>query len=73
MAQTPQPPNIEAQRVAMKRLDFLVDESSGQASAARGPGAFVELEQSEVAQFKLGGMVIMIEAVGRNKSDGKLC
>jgi hypothetical protein len=72
MAQTPQTPNIDAQRAAMKRLDFLVGEWSGQASAARGPGVVVELEQSEVAQFKLDGLVLMIEGVGRTKSDGKL-
>ena len=72
MAQTLQTPNIEAQRAAMKRLDFLVGEWSGQASAARGPGVVVDLEQSEVAQFKLDGLVLMIEGVGRTKSDGKL-
>ena len=72
MAQAPQTPNVEAQRAAMKRLDFLVGEWSGQASAARGPGIVVELEQSEVAQFKLDGLVLMIEGVGRTKSDGKL-
>ena len=72
MAQIPQTPNIEAQRAAMKKLDFLVGEWSGQASAARGPGVVVELEQSEVAQFKLDGLVLMIEGVGRTKSDGKL-
>jgi hypothetical protein len=72
MAQTHQTPNIEAQRAAMKRLDFLVGEWSGQASAARGPGVVVELEQSEVAQFKLDGLVLMIEGVGRTKCDGKL-
>jgi hypothetical protein len=32
----------------MKRLDFLVGEWSGQASAARKPGVVVHLEQSEV-------------------------
>jgi hypothetical protein len=72
MAQTHQAPTIEAQRAAMKRLDFLVGEWSGQASAARGPGVVVDLEQSEVAQFKLDGLVLMIEGVGRTKSDGKL-
>jgi hypothetical protein len=72
MAQAPQTPNIEAQRAAMKKLDFLVGEWSGQASAARGPGIVVELEQSEVAQYKLDGLVLMIEGVGRTKSDGKL-
>jgi hypothetical protein len=72
MAQTHQAPTIEAQRAAMKRLDFLVGEWSGQASAARGPGVVVDLVQSEVAQFKLDGLVLMIEGVGRTKSDGKL-
>ena len=65
-------PNIEVQRAAMKRLDFLVGEWYGQAFAARGPGVVVDLEQSEVAQFKLDGLVLMIEGVGRTKSDGKL-
>jgi len=69
--QTPRTPNLEAQRAAMKKLDFLVGEWSGHASAARGPGVIVELEQSEVAQFKLDGLVLMIEGVGRNKSDGQ--
>jgi hypothetical protein len=55
----------------MKRLDFLVGEWYGQAFAARGPGVVVDLEQSEVAQFKLDGLVLMIEGVGRTKSDGK--
>jgi hypothetical protein len=65
-------PNVEAQRAAMKRLDFLVGEWVGHASVARAPGVFVELEQSEVAQFKLDGLVLMIEGVGRTKTDGKL-
>ena len=69
MAQTPQTPNMEAQRTAMKKLDFLVGEWSGQASVTRG-GVVIELEQSEVAQFKLDGLVLMVEGVGRTKSDG---
>ena len=72
MAQTTQTPDVEAQRAAMKRLDFLVGEWSGHASAARGPGVIIELEQSEVAQFKLDGLVLMIEGVGRTKSNGKV-
>ncbi len=71
MAQVPQTPNMEAQRAAMKKLDFLVGEWSGQASVARG-GVIVELEQSEVAQFKLDGLVLMVEGIGRTKSDGKV-
>lgn len=72
MAQTPRTPNIEAQRTAMKKLDFLVGEWSGQASAVRGPGVVIELNQTESAQFKLEGLVLMIEGIGRTNSDGNL-
>jgi len=72
IAQTPQTPNIEAQRAAMKKLSFMVGEWSGEASVVRGPGRVVELSQTEVAKFKLDGLVLMIEGVGRAKSDGKI-
>jgi len=71
MAQTPQTPDIEAQRTAMKKLSFLVGEWSGEAFLFRGPGRVVELNQTESAQFKLDGLVLMIEGVGRTKSDNK--
>jgi hypothetical protein len=66
-----QTPNLETQRTAMKKLSFLIGEWSGEATAARGPGITAELHQTEVAEFKLGGLVLMIEGVGRTKSDGK--
>jgi hypothetical protein len=72
MAQTPRKPDVEAQRTAMKKLEFLVGEWSGEASVLRGPGQFAELAQTESAQFKLDGLVLMIEGVGRTKADGKL-
>ena len=72
MAQTPRTPDVEAQRAAMKKLGFLVGEWSGEASALRGPGQFVELTQTESVQFKLDGLVLAIEGVGRAKADGKL-
>jgi hypothetical protein len=72
MAQTSRTPDIEAQLIAMKKLGFLVGESSGHASVLRGPGQFVELAQTESAQFKLDGLVLAIEGVGRAKADGKL-
>ncbi len=72
MAQTPPTPNLEAQRTAMKKLDFLIGEWSGQASATRGPGVVIELNQTESAEFKLGGLVLMIEGTGRTRSDGNL-
>jgi hypothetical protein len=71
MAQAPKTPNVEAQRAAMKKLQFLVGEWSGKASALRGPGQFVDLVQTESAQFKLDGLVLVIEGVGRAEGDGK--
>jgi hypothetical protein len=68
MAQTP---NIEAQRTALKKLSFLIGEWSGEASAARGPGVVLELSQTEVAEFKLDGLILIIEGIGRTKADGK--
>ena len=56
----------------MKKLAFLVGEWSGEASVLRGPGQFAELAQTESVQFKLDGLVLMIEGVGRTKADGKL-
>jgi hypothetical protein len=55
----------------MKKLGFLVGEWSGHASVLRGPSQFVELGQTESAQFKLDGLVLAIEGVGRAKADGK--
>ncbi|SRR5579871_1325044 len=70
-AQTVRTPDIEAQRAAMKKLSFLIGEWSGEASVLRGPGTIVEINRTQVAQYKLGGLVLMIEGVGRTKSDNK--
>jgi hypothetical protein len=64
-------PNIEAQRAAMKKLEFLIGKWTGQARVLRGPGDPVEMIQTEEAQYKLDGLVLLIEGVGRAKSDGK--
>jgi hypothetical protein len=72
MAQTPHAPNVEAQRTAMKKLEFLVGEWSGEATVLRAPGQFVDMAQTESAQFKLDGLVLLIEGVGRAKTDGKV-
>jgi hypothetical protein len=55
----------------MNRLGFLAGEWSGEATVLRGPGQVVDMNQSESAGFKLGGLVLMIEGVGRSKADGK--
>ena len=72
MAQVPRTPDVEAQRAAMKKLGFLIGKWSGEASVLRAAGQFVDLNQTEEAQFKLDCLVLMIEGVGRTKSDGKL-
>ena len=56
----------------MKKLEFLVGDWSGEATVLRGPGQFAEMAQTESAQFKLDGLVLMIEGVGRTKTDGKV-
>jgi hypothetical protein len=65
-------PNLVAQRAAMKRLSFLVGKWEGEARVLRGPGEFVELIQTEQAQYKLDGLVLLIEGIGRIKSDGQV-
>jgi hypothetical protein len=71
MAQQPRIPNIEAQRAAMKKLEFTVGKWAGEARLLRGPGDPVLLMQTEEAQYKLDGLILLIEGVGRTKADGK--
>src|ERR1700730_2807505 len=71
MAQQPRIPNIEAQRTAMKKLEFMVGKWAGEARLLRGPGDPVSLMQTEEAQYKLDGLILLIEGVGSNKVDGK--
>ncbi|HEX8763765.1 MAG TPA: hypothetical protein VF740_01335 [Candidatus Acidoferrum sp.] len=71
MAQLPRTPDISAQRAAMKKLDFLVGKWVGEARVLRGPGQPVVLLQTEEAQFKLDGLILEIEGIGRTKLDNK--
>jgi len=71
MAQLPRVPDLEAQREAMKKLGFLVGKWAGEARLLRGPTESVELLQTEEAQYKLDGLILVIEGVGRTKSDGQ--
>jgi hypothetical protein len=72
MAQLPRIPNLEAQRAAMKKLGFTVGKWAGEARLLRGPGEPVVLIQTEETQYKLDGLILVTEGVGRNKADGKL-
>ncbi|HTS25334.1 MAG TPA: hypothetical protein VMH81_05645 [Bryobacteraceae bacterium] len=65
-----QQPNVAAQRQAMKKLEFLVGHWSGTASVVRGTGEPLKLTQTEDVQFKLDGLVLLIEGTGRG-ADGQ--
>jgi hypothetical protein len=58
-------PDLEAQRAAMERLSLLVGTWIGEAQVLRAPGQTVQLVQSEEAQFKLGGLILVIEGIGK--------
>jgi len=66
----PRTPDLAAQRDAMQKLDFLIGKWVGEARALRGPGEPVELIQTEEAQYKLDGLILQIEGIGRTKSSG---
>ena len=65
-----QQPNLQAQREAMGKLKFLVGKWSGDATVQRGPKETVKVKQSEDVQFKLGGLLLLIEGTGRNPDTG---
>lgn len=64
-------PNLEAQRAAMKKLAVLVGRWAGEARIRRGSGAPMELDQTEEAVYKLDGSLLLIEGVGRRKTDSR--
>jgi hypothetical protein len=70
-AQTPRAPDIDAQRAAMKKLSFLKGKWSGEARLFRGAAEPTLVTQTEEAQYKLDGLLLVIEGVGRNNADGK--
>lgn len=69
MAQQLRTPDLDKQRAAMKKLSFLIGRWSGQAHLQRGLGEPALLMQTEEAQYKLDGLVLMIEGIGRTVSD----
>lgn len=71
MTQPLRVPDVESQRAAMKKLSFLIGRWVGEARILRGPGETVELNQTEEAQYKLDGLILTIEGIGRSKADGK--
>lgn len=60
----------EAQRQAMRKLSFLVGRWSGPVTIYRGPGEPLHLTQSEDVQYKLNGLVMLVQGKSTG-SDGK--
>jgi hypothetical protein len=58
--------NLAAQREGMKKLSFLAGKWSGDGVVVRGPGQQMKLHQTEDIQYKLDGLVMLIEGTGRN-------
>ena len=65
-------PDVQRQRAAMEKLRFLVVSWSGQARIWRGPDSSVDLIQTEQVTYKLDGLILTIEGVGKNRSDDKV-
>jgi len=67
MAQLPRTPDIQAQRAAMQELAFLVGTWAGEGRLHRAPGEPLVVTQTEEAQYRLDGLILSIEGVGRSK------
>lgn len=63
-------PDKAAQIEAMKKLDFLVGKWEGEATVRMGPGEPLKLKQSEHVEYRLDGLVLLVEGTGRNPDSG---
>jgi hypothetical protein len=70
-AQQPVSSSVDAQREAMRKLSFLAGHWSGPVTIVRGTGAALHLIQTEDVEYKLDGLVLLIE--GKSASaEGKV-
>jgi hypothetical protein len=63
-------PSTDAQRQAMQKLAFLAGRWSGPITIIRGPGEPLKATQTEDVQYKLDGLVLLIEGKSVD-SEGK--
>lgn len=70
-AQQPAPNGAEAQRDAMRKLSFLAGRWSGPVTISRGPGEPLHFAQTENVEYKLDGLVLLIEGKSTDP-DGKV-
>src|ERR1700730_13798832 len=64
-------PTPDAQRDAMKKLDFLVGEWKGESWSEFVPGKRTTSQGTETVQSKLNGLLVVMEGVHRRKGDDK--
>jgi hypothetical protein len=67
-----QAPDTAAQREAMKKLSFLVGKWTGEASILSNPSGPFKVNQTEEVQYKLDGLILLIEGTGRNQKTGEI-
>lgn len=70
-AQQPASNSADVQREAMRKLSFLAGRWSGTATIARGPGEPLHLAQTEDVEYKLDGLVLLVQGKGTS-TDGKV-
>jgi hypothetical protein len=64
-------PTGEANREAMKKLDFLVGKWKGEATMTLGPDRKEKFTQTEDVEYRLGGTILVVEGVGTGKLPGQ--
>jgi hypothetical protein len=62
--------SVSAQREAIKKFDFLVGQWKGSGWNEQAPGQRHTFSINETVQSKLGGLVLLIEGIGKAKMPG---
>jgi hypothetical protein len=69
-AQQPGDNSVAVQREAMRKLEFLAGHWTGPVTVTHGPGEPLQLTQTEEVEYKLDGLVLLIEGKSTGR-DGK--
>jgi len=70
-AQQPASNSADVQREAMRKLSFLAGHWSGPVTIIRGPGEPLHLAQTEDVEYKLDGLILLIQGKATS-ADGKV-
>jgi hypothetical protein len=63
--------SVDTQREAMRKLSFLAGHWSGPVAIVRGPGEALHLTQTEDVEYKLDGLVLLVQGTSTS-ADGKV-